>query len=844
MTIKCPKCRTDNPENSRFCADCGTRLDLREDIQGSPTKTLETSREELTTGSTFAGRYQIIEELGKGGMGKVYRVLDKKLNEEVALKLIKPDIASDKRTLERFSNELKIARKIVHKNVGRMYHLSEEKGTYYITMEYVPGEDLKSSIRRFGPLPIGKTIFLAKQICEGLTEAHRLGVVHRDLKPGNIMIDKEGNARIMDFGIARSLHTKGITGEGVIIGTPEYMSPEQVEAKDVGQRSDIYSLGIILYEMVTGRVPFKGDTPFAVGIKQKSEIPKDPREINSQIPEGLGRVILKCLEKTKEKRYQSAEELHSELETIEKEIPTAEQPSPKRKPTKTRGVAVEEGKIKWEKIALYGGAVLLLALIIYAGLRLFTGHREVIDSIAVLPFENVNADPNTEYLCDGITETIINKLSQLSDLKKVIARNSVFTYKGKTVDPKKVGQELDVKAVLLTRFVRIGDQLTISPTLVRTRDSNQLWGYRYNRKFDDIFAIEEEMSTSIVQALKLKISGEEKQKLSQRPIDNVAAYECYLRALNEVSRFTEEALDRAVQYLQNGINIIGDNALLYTGQAEAYYRYVDLGFKQEDYISKAEDCVKKAFDLDPDFPKAHVILGTMYRDFRGNPKEAIRHYKKALAVNPNESSAMFRLANSYALLVGKTSLAHEWLERLKRIDPINAGISSTEATILSFGGQSRLALEQYRRLYQSKPESPLFQYYYSWALMYDNQLQEAFSIVDRMVKANPNNVDAKRNLLVEYALLKEEKKAYQLMTRDFDKTCKRYHVYSYQVAVAFALLDKKSEALDWLENAVDRGFINYPFMDEYDPFLKNIRGEERFKKLMGRVKYEWEHFEE
>jgi serine/threonine protein kinase len=249
--MKCPKCQTDNADTSRFCADCGTRLDLGEGIQVSPTKTLETPKEVLTTGSTFAGRYQVIEELGKGGMGKVYRVLDKKLNEEVALKLIKPEIASDKRTLERFGNELKIARKIVHKNVGRMYHLSEEQGTYYITMEYVSGENLKSSIRRFVPLPIGKTIFLAKQICEGLAEAHRLGVVHRDLKPGNIMIDTEGNARIMDFGIARSLHAKGIPAEGVIIGTPEYMSPEQVEGNDVDQRSDVYSVGVILYELMT-----------------------------------------------------------------------------------------------------------------------------------------------------------------------------------------------------------------------------------------------------------------------------------------------------------------------------------------------------------------------------------------------------------------------------------------------------------------------------------------------------------------------------------------------------------------------------------------------------------------
>jgi len=295
--MECPKCHFDNPTDSKYCKECGTK------VSPAVTETIEAPREELTPGSTFAGRYQIVTELGKGGMGKVYRAIDKEINEEIALKLIKLEIASDKKTIERFSNELKMARKIAHRNVCKMYYLGEERGTRYITMEYVPGEDLKGIIRMMGQLGAGKAISIAKQVCEGLSEAHRLGVVHRDLKPSNIMIDKEGNARIMDFGIARSLEAKGITGAGVMIGTPEYMSPEQVEGKDVDQRSDIYSLGIILYEMVTGKVPFEGDTPFAIGMKHKGEIPKNPKELNTQISDDLNRVILRCLEKEKEKRY-------------------------------------------------------------------------------------------------------------------------------------------------------------------------------------------------------------------------------------------------------------------------------------------------------------------------------------------------------------------------------------------------------------------------------------------------------------------------------------------------------------------------------------------------------------
>jgi serine/threonine-protein kinase len=308
--MKCPKCDSDNAETATYCADCGTQLSSKEI---PVTKTLEVPTEELTRGTIFASRYEIIEELGKGGMGKVYRVEDKKIKEEVALKLIKPEVASDKKTIERFSNELKMARKIAHRNVCKMYDLGEEKGTHYITMEYVPGEDLKTTIRRVGPLGAGKVVFIAKQMCEGLEEAHSLGVIHRDLKPQNIMIDKGGNARIMDFGIARSIEAKGITGEGVMIGTPEYMSPEQTEAKDVDKRSDIYSLGVVLYEMVTGRVPFEGETPLAIAMKHKSEAPKDPKELNTEIPRDLSLVILKCLEKDKENRYQSAGEVRSEL---------------------------------------------------------------------------------------------------------------------------------------------------------------------------------------------------------------------------------------------------------------------------------------------------------------------------------------------------------------------------------------------------------------------------------------------------------------------------------------------------------------------------------------------------
>jgi Tol biopolymer transport system component/tRNA A-37 threonylcarbamoyl transferase component Bud32 len=307
-------------------------------------------------------------------MGKVYKVLDTKIKEKIALKLIKPEIAKDKKTIERFSNELRLARKIRHKNICQMFDLGEERGTHFITMEFVPGQDLKGLIRQSGQLAVGTTLNIAKQICDGLTEAHKSGVIHRDLKPSNIMIDKEGNVRIMDFGIARSLEAKGITGVGVMIGTPEYMSPEQVEGKDVDQRSDIYSLGIILYEMVTGRVPFEGDTPFTIGVKHKSEPPRNPKEINSQIPDDLNNMILKCLGKEKKQRYQSAGEAHAELENIEKGIPTTEKVTPKRKPLTSKEIT-----IKFDPKKFFIPAFVFIVFLTVIGYFLFRSGPKLVD---------------------------------------------------------------------------------------------------------------------------------------------------------------------------------------------------------------------------------------------------------------------------------------------------------------------------------------------------------------------------------------------------------------------------------------------------------------------------------
>jgi tRNA A-37 threonylcarbamoyl transferase component Bud32 len=339
--MKCPRCLNDNPEGTRFCGRCGRELPGSGETVASGTATFQTPTKGLERGTMFARRFEIIEEIGRGGMGTVYKAYDNKIREVVALKLLKPEIASDLEVIERFRNEIKLARQVSHRHVCRMYDLGEEWLSIYISMEYVAGEDLKSFIRRSGHLNEAKAVGLAKQIAEGLAEAHRIGVVHRDLKPQNVMIDKDGNAKIMDFGIARSLHTKGVTGTGVIIGTPEYMAPEQAEGRDIDHRVDIYALGAILFEMVTGRVPFEGATPLSIVLKHRSEPPADPQTINLQLSPGLSRIILKCLEKSRDNRFRSAAEVLEALTAVEQGLPVTGQVTTRAKPITAREITVK-----------------------------------------------------------------------------------------------------------------------------------------------------------------------------------------------------------------------------------------------------------------------------------------------------------------------------------------------------------------------------------------------------------------------------------------------------------------------------------------------------------------------
>ncbi|MFC1651251.1 hypothetical protein ACFL2X_06740 [Candidatus Latescibacterota bacterium] len=461
-------------------------------------------------------------------------------------------------------------------------------------------------------------------------------------------------------------------------------------------------------------------------------------------------------------------------------------------------------------------------------------------SIAVLPFINMSADPEQEYFCDGMTEEIINALTHVEDLK-VIARTSAFAFKGEKIDIREIGSKLDVETLLEGSVRKAGNKLRITAQLIKVEDGSHLFSERFDREMEDVFEIQDEISLAIVDALKAKLAPKENVQLTEHQIDNVMAYEYYLKANEEIYTFTEDSINHAIQYLNHAIKIIGDNALLYASMAFAQLNLVNIGVKQEDYLAIAEENAKKSLLINPQICLAHNILGLI--DFlRGKVSESLFRVKKALEINNNDANALLMIVTNY-LVAGKISAAIPYLEKVILIDPLSVPTNWCNGAFYFYDGKFNLALQEWKNFYELHPQNPYSQFEYALILTYNHEIDKAIPIIDYNAKKNPTNVIAKLGLILKYAINDDKERILQEMTPDFQKTCKRDATSSPHLASFLSLVNQKKDALDWLEIAINRGFINYPFLNEYDPFLENIRGEERFKKLMERVKYEWENFE-
>ncbi len=838
--MKCPKCNFDNPESTNFCGKCGEPLLPSKKAGLSHTKTLYPPLEELARGETFANRYEVIEELGRGGMGKVYRVFDKTIHEEVALKLINPEIVGGERTIERFSNELKLARKIAHRNVCRMFDLDEEEATHFITMEYVPGESLKTMIGMMGQLSAAQVVFLAKQVCEGLAEAHRLGVVHRDLKPSNIIIDKEGNARIMDFGIAQSLKEKGITGAGVMIGTPEYMSPEQVEMEEVDKRSDIYSLGVILYEMVTGKLPFKGDTALSIALKHKTETPVPPKQLNAQIPEDLNRVIMKCIAKNKEKRYQETKELLAELSKIEEGMTTGERIIPKRKPITSKKIK-KPLRLRMMMMAAVFMTVVVVGIAILYFVRRMAGPPPGEKMLVVLPFKNLGP-PGDEYFADGITEEITSRLASLQGLG-VISRTSAIQYKNTDKTIRQIGKELGIDYALegSVRWDRSAEgkgRVRVTPQLVRASDDSHIWSERYDRIIEDIFSVQSEIAEQVAQQLDLTVLEPERRALNARPTDNLEAYDYYLRGLEHESRgwalLDNQEFEQAIEMLEKATELDPDFVLAYVRISRIHSRMYHFGIgRTEERLEKSRVAVDRALELQSNLPEAQQALALYYyRGFldydraaeifesvqkaRPNISPAILGYiqrrkgmweqslvtlERAFRLNPRDAQLAYEIGLSY-ISMRRYDEAEEWFNRVLSINPdhLTAQLGKVAIYVVSEGN-----IKEAKALLENLPQHQLTDYMWFTLGMLERNYQE---VLDRLASLSYDSFEGQhfyfqKNLtyasvyqaMKEFSLMKSRAElariALERAVRDHPGD-PRFHA---SLGLAYAYLDLKSEAI-------------------------------------------------
>jgi serine/threonine protein kinase/Flp pilus assembly protein TadD len=665
LANKCPICHSDNPDTLKFCGECGTQLPPPQGHSPVMTETLQTPVHELTTGSTFAGRFQVIEELGHGGMGRVYKVHDTKVGEKIALKLIRPEAGLDKTTIERFSNELRLARKIRHKNICQMFDLGEDKGTRYITMEYVHGEDLKQLVRKVGRLSPGQAVGIAKQVCEGLEEAHKLGVVHRDLKPQNIMIDEDGNARIMDFGIARSLSGKGITGAGVMIGTPEYMSPEQVEGKEVDARSDIYSLGIILYEMVTGRVPFEGDTPFTIGVKQKSEIPRPPKELNDQVPEDLNSVILKCLAKDRGGRYQSAADLFSELGRIHEGIPTTARLIPKKKALTSKTITVSIGVKKL--IAPAAVLIALLAVVLWLVIPKKKGSPVPTDkpSVAVMYFKNNTGDAGLDHWRTMLANLLVTDLTQ-SKYLRVLSEEKLFqildrldqensqTYSADVL--RQVAVEGGVNHILQGAYARAGDEFRINVTLQDAASGELIGSESAAGKGEaGIFSMVDELTRKIKGNFKLSlqdIASDIDKDVGIVTTKSPEAYKYYVEGIRH---------DLKGEYRQEIASM--EKAVVLDPEFASAYLAMSWSYSNQALFAEEDKYLGKAMSLSDRLPERekYNIQGLFFAKSEKTYGQAVEALEKLLALYPDDIQG----GNVLAIVYGRMGKMEEAIERYK-----------------------------------------------------------------------------------------------------------------------------------------------------------------------------------
>jgi len=870
---------------SAFLAEaCGSDKMLRKEIEdllecraaGNPDSGPEAQEATVLLNHAAAGkiierigRYEIIKSLGAGGMGQVYLGRDEQLNRLVAIKLLSQYHAGEEERMLRFRQEALSVSALNHPNILTIYEIGEADGRNFIATEFVEGMTLGARIEE-GRIPAAESVDIALQIAGALSAAHAAGIIHRDIKPANIMVRSDGLIKVLDFGVAKYEQAENQapakkalveTEPGSVIGTAAYMSPEQARGIPVDIRTDIWSLGVVLYEMLAGCRPFAGETAMDI---MSAVIERQPPPFSKHglaLPIFLEQLVFKALHKERAARYQTTAELLADLKAVkqklerqsEDEQANSQQHSTLlraateggsapaktvRDPAMTDGQAGSSsaeyivGRLRQHKYATV--AVLITLLVAVAGFLAYRSfvQRPQIESIAVMPFVNEGGNSETEYLSDGMTESLINGLSQLPNLS-VKARSSVFRYKGKDADPQRVAAELSVQAVLTGRVVQRGNDLTLYLSLVEGRTGNQIWGVQYERKVGDLVALQKEIARDVSQKLRVRLSGAEERKLTKDYTANAEAYQLYLKGRFHYLRLTTPEVQQGISYIQEAIRLDPNYAPAYVGLSEAN-RSLALGGEgnPQEFLPKAKAAAQKAIDLDDQLAEAHTALGASIFWYDWNWIEAENQYKRALDLNPNSGDTHL----FYAHLLSNTGRHDQALAEIKRsreIEPYSAFFGALEGQFLLHAGKPDEALARLRETYDLAPGFWFPHIFAADAYIEKGMFAEAIAEARRATQLSAGQTFSMA--LEGYALSKSGKsdEARAVVDRLLSLAKDRF-VPPYHLAMVYNGLGDRDQAFAWLERGLQQRDAKMAFL-KVDQKLNNLRSEARFVELMRRM---------
>jgi serine/threonine protein kinase/Tfp pilus assembly protein PilF len=719
--------------------------------------------------------YKILEKIGEGGMGVVYKVEDLKLKRDVALKFLPKEFTADPEAKERFAQEAQAAAALDHPNICTIHEIDESEGQTFIAMAHIKGESLKEKISN-GSLNVDDAIRLVVQVAEGLQEAHENGIIHRDIKPANIMLTAKGQAKIMDFGLAKLSWGVDLTKTATIMGTVAYMSPEQAKGGKVDHRTDIWSLGAMLYEILTGERPFKITHDQAVLYAILNENPVPITKIRKDIPQELEKIVKKALEKNPQKRYGDMAAMLIDLKAVGK-----------------KSVSVSADK----------------------------------PSIAVLPFVNMSADPENEYFSDGLAEDLINALTKIPELH-VVARTSSFAFKGEKADIREIGQKLNVDNLLEGSVRKVGNRARISAQLIKVKDGYHLWSDRYDRDMEDVFAIQDEITEKIMDNLMVALDVGEKKYEEQRPV-NFEAYDLYLKGRYCLNKFE---MDKALTYYQQAIDKDPEYALAYASIAEVY-TLLSTGFDilpAKDAMPKAREAAQKALKLDPNLAEAYVSLGLVALSYDWDRLATKKYFEKALELNPNSSAAYQWFEFYWTYMMGDLETATAQLEKALELDPLNFLIRIRLGFMDVFKDDQESAINKFEALYDFEPNYLLLYLSLATAYALKGDYDEALAYGKKMLEAGPRAVASVGNMGWFYAMAGKKEQAYELLA-ELEERSKKGYVSSFWTALIYIALGETDKSFAWFEKAYEERDSNMIYLTVV-PVFDHVRSDPRYKQLL------------